>query len=49
MNFLKNKLTKFWMLIKPLSEREVVEKYLSDSTDLADLERRMRRVYNTGL
>jgi hypothetical protein len=45
-------LSKFWKVVKrfkPLSQREVIELYLAQATDLQDLERRMKKVYNTGL
>lgn len=47
-----NLLSKAWKLIKqlkPLSQREVIELYLAQATDLNDLERRMKIVYNSGL
>lgn len=39
-------LNKFWNYIRPKSEREREELYLSQSKDLADLERRQRLLQN---
>jgi head-tail adaptor len=46
---LVSKLRKLWAMIKPLSEKEYIERYLSEAQDLADLERRLKKVYQTGL
>lgn len=42
-------LSKLWNMIRPLTQREEEEKYLSEAKDLADLERRMKRLQNSNL
>lgn len=48
MNFLA-KLKSFLKMLTPISERELNEQYLAQATCIADLERRMKKIYGHGL
>lgn len=46
---MKNFLSKVWNKIRPKTERELQDEYLSQSADLADLERRIKYLENHNL
>lgn len=41
-----NWFVKIWNAIRPKTQREIEDEYLSKAVDLADLERRMKILYN---
>ena len=41
--------SKIWNAIKPLSRKQQEEAYLAQSTDLTDLERRIKKLENNNL
>ena len=44
-----NFISKLWNNIRPLSSRERMEAYLAESVDIADLERRLKKLENENL
>lgn len=44
-----NFISKLWNNIRPLSRRERMEAYLAESVDIADLERRLKKLENENL
>jgi len=42
-------ITKVWKFILPKTERQHLEAYLAKSSDLADLERRLKRTQNSNI
>ena len=40
---------KIWKHIKPKTEAERIEAYLSEASDMADLERRLKKLQNVNL
>lgn len=46
---MRNFLSKVWNKIRPKTQLELQDEYLSQATDLADLERRMRYLQNHNL
>lgn len=41
--------TKIWNAIRPKTQKEIEAEYLSNSTDHADLERRIKKLENSNL